>query len=343
MTASKRFDAYTERLAAALGHADRETPFRQYTTGLLLPLERKSIEPIAARVDPAQVSAAHQSLHHFVAKSDWSDRALLATVQRQLLPVIERHGPIEAWIVDDTGFPKKGKHSVGVARQYCGQLGKQDNCQVAVSLSVANEAASLPIDYRLYLPKDWAGDPARRAKAGVPEAIDFKTKPAIALDQIRQAVADGVPQGVVLADAGYGADMKFQAALLELELTYVPVCRRAAPKSRHGGPDLRPVGLQAGMFSAFSQTARSGPTAKNRCQPRPGRVRDGRPHVCSVPTTISRFPPKSWLCRCRHPTGRASLGAPALRAISRRASPQSACARRIAITTAASPGRNFGF
>ena len=221
MTARKRFDAYTERLAAALGHADRETPFRQYTTGLLLPLERKSIEPIAARVDPAQVSAAHQSLHHFVAKSDWSDRALLATVQRQLLPVIERHGPIEAWIVDDTGFPKKGKHSVGVARQYCGQLGKQDNCQVAVSLSVANEAASLPIDYRLYLPKDWAGDPARRAKAGVPEAIDFKTKPAIALDQIRQAVADGVPQGVVLADAGYGADMKFQAALLELELTYV--------------------------------------------------------------------------------------------------------------------------
>lgn len=221
MTASKRFDAYTERLAAALGHADRDTPFRQSTTGLLLPLERKSIEPIAARVDPAQVSATHQSLHHFVAKSDWADRALLAAIQRQLVPVIECHGPIEAWIVDDTGFPKKGKHSVGVARQYCGQLGKQDNCQVAVSLSVANEAASLPIDYRLYLPKEWAGDPARRAKAGVPEAIDFQTKPAIALDQIRQALADGVPQGVVLADAGYGADMKFQAALLDLELSYV--------------------------------------------------------------------------------------------------------------------------
>jgi SRSO17 transposase len=234
MTASKRFDAYAERLAAALGHADRETPFRQYTTGLLLPLERKSIEPIAARVDPAQVSATHQSLHHFVAKSDWSDRALLAAVQRQLLPVIERHGPIEAWIIDDTGFPKKGKHSVGVARQYCGQLGKQDNCQVAAerygstafSLSVANEAASLPIDYRLYLPKDWANDPTRRAKAGVPEAIDSQTKPAIALDQIRQAVADGVAQGVVLADAALfagdgGADMKFQAGLLDLELSYV--------------------------------------------------------------------------------------------------------------------------
>jgi SRSO17 transposase len=220
MTTSKRFDAYTERLATALGHTDRETPFRQYTMGLLLPIERKSIEPIAARVDPAQVGARHQSLHHFVAKSDWSDRALLAAIQRQLVPAIECHGEIEAWIIDDTGFPKKGKHSVGVARQYCGQLGKQDNCQVAVSLSVANEAASLPIDYRLYLPKDWAGNPQRRAKAGVPETIDFQTKPAIALDQIRQAVADGVPQGVVLADAGYGADMKFQAALLDLELSY---------------------------------------------------------------------------------------------------------------------------
>ena len=164
------------------------------------------------------MSATHQSLHHFVAKSDWSDRALLAAIQRQLVPAIERHGQIEAWIVDDTGFPKKGQHSVGVARQYCGQLGKQDNCQVAVSLSIANEAASLPIDDRLYLPKDWAGDPAWRAKAGVPEAIDFQTKPAIALDQIRRAVADSVPKGVVLADAALfagdgGADMKFQPGL----------------------------------------------------------------------------------------------------------------------------------
>jgi len=142
-------------------------------------------------------------------------------VRTKVFPLIERDGPIAAWIIDDTGFPKKGKHSVGVARQYCGQLGKQDNCQVAVSLSVANEAASLPIDYRLYLPKDWAGDPARRAKAGVPDEITFQTKPSMALDQIRKAVADGIPPGVVLADAGYGADMKFQTGLLELGLDYV--------------------------------------------------------------------------------------------------------------------------
>jgi SRSO17 transposase len=179
------------------------------------------VEPIAARVDPGRVSATHQSLHHFVAKADWSDQTLLSAVRGKVLPMLERHGPIAAWIIDDTGFPKKGKHSVGVARQYCGQLGKQDNCQVAVSLSVANEAGSLPIDYRLYLPKDWAGDPVRRAKVGVPDEIAFQTKPSIALDQIRKAVADDIPLGVVLADAGYGADMKFQTGLLELGLDYV--------------------------------------------------------------------------------------------------------------------------
>ena len=118
---------------------------------------------MAARVEPGRVQAAHQSLHHFVAKADWSDAAVLAVVRAQVLPIIEAQGPIRAWIVDDTGFPKKGRHSIGVARQYCGQLGKQDNCQIAVSLSVANDEASLPIGYRLYLPEAWANDPRRRA------------------------------------------------------------------------------------------------------------------------------------------------------------------------------------
>ena len=103
------------------------------------------------------------------------------------MPAIERSGPIEAWIIDDTGFPKKGRHSVGVTRQYCGQLGKQDNCQVAVSLSLANHDASLPVAYRLYLPGDWAQDQARRDKARVPETITFQTKPEIALEQIKPA------------------------------------------------------------------------------------------------------------------------------------------------------------
>ena len=142
-----RFAAYVETLTTALGHADRAAPFRSYCTGLLLPGPRKSVEPMAAGVAPAQVQATHQSLHHLVANADWSDEGVLSVVRRQVLPAMERHGAIRAWIIDDTGFPKKGTHSVGVARQYCGQLGKQDNCQVAVSMSVANDHASLPITY----------------------------------------------------------------------------------------------------------------------------------------------------------------------------------------------------
>jgi len=215
-TLEGRFADYVAAVGSALAHADRQEPFSAYCRGLILPGKRKSVEPMAARVHPEQVSAAHQSLHHLVAKAGWSDDALLATVREQVLPAL---GPITAWIVDDTGFPKKGRHSVGVARQYCGQVGRQDNCQVAVSLSAANEQASLPIAYRLYLPEAWADDPERRAKAGVPGEIAFATKPQIALAQIRAALAQGVPPGVVLADAGYGADMEFQGDLLALELS----------------------------------------------------------------------------------------------------------------------------
>jgi len=215
------FEAYIVELERSLGHADREAPFRGYTTGLLLPLERKSVEPMAARLDPARATAAHQSLHHFVAKAEWSDAALLSATRVAVLPAIERCGPVEAWIVDDTGMPKKGQHSVGVARQYCGQLGKPENCQVAVSLSVANEAASLPLAWRLYLPEEWAHDGERRRKVGVPAEVEFATIPAIALAQIEAALQAGVPKGVVLADAGYGADMKFQARLTELGLDFI--------------------------------------------------------------------------------------------------------------------------
>ena len=157
-----RFASYVEHIASTLGHADRRTPFRSYCAGLILPGDRKSIEPIAARIEPHRVQGAHQSGHHFVANADWSQEALLRQVRTFVLPAIEKSGGVRAWIVDDTGFPKKGVHSVGVARQYCGQLGKQDNCQIAVSLSVANEHASLPIAFRLYLPEDWAADPVRR-------------------------------------------------------------------------------------------------------------------------------------------------------------------------------------
>jgi len=220
--ARARFDAYLERLVGVIGHADRADPLRDYCTGLMMPVARKSVEPLAAVTAPARVSAKHQSLLHFVGQAPWSDEALIAQVRDWVLPrMIERGGPITAWIIDDTGFPKKGVHSVGVARQYCGQLGKQDNCQVAVSLSAANEKASLPIAWRLYLPERWAYDSELRTKAKIPPDIGFQTKPRIALDQIRAAVAAGTPTGVILADAGYGADGAFRSGLTELGLDYV--------------------------------------------------------------------------------------------------------------------------
>ena len=218
---ASRFEAYIEHLRETIGHADRREPLTAYCAGLLLPGERKSVEPMAARIAPSEVSAKHQSLHHFVAKAPWEEAALLGAVRAFVLPKIEDIAPIRAWIVDDTGIPKKGRHSVGVARQYCGELGKQDNCQVAVTLSVASDQASLPIAFQLYLPESWASDVARCKKAGVPDSVQFKTKPQIALDQIRQALADGVPKGVALADADYGNDTAFRTGLSELGLAYV--------------------------------------------------------------------------------------------------------------------------
>ncbi len=216
-----RFSAYVEGLVSVIGHADRAKPLRDYCVGLLMPGDRKSVEPMAAVTAPQRTAAQHQSLLHFVGEGGWSDEKVLAKVRQMVLPAIERHRPIEAWIIDDTGFPKKGTHSVGVARQYCGQLGKQDNCQVAVSLSLANADGSLPVAYRLYLPQAWASDAARRKKAGVPEEIGFQTKPEIALDQIRAAHAAGLPRGPVLMDAGYGPHIDLRTAVTALGLPYV--------------------------------------------------------------------------------------------------------------------------
>jgi SRSO17 transposase len=215
-----RFESYVQALTNVIGHKDRAEPLRGYCKGLLVTAGRKSVEPMAAVTAPERTAAQHQSLLHFAGNAAWSDAAVLGKVRELTLPSMEKHGPIEAWILDDTGYPKKGKHSVGVARQYCGQLGKQDNCQNAVSISITNHHASLPIGYRMYLPKEWADDKARRKKAGVPEDITFKTKPEIALDLVKQALEDHIPRGVVLGDAGYGADTSFRDAVTELGLPY---------------------------------------------------------------------------------------------------------------------------
>jgi len=220
-----------EGLAEAAGHADREEPLKDYCKGLLLPGERKSVEPMAARLAPDNVKQKHQSLHHLVADAPWEDAVLLRQVRDSVLPAMQTHGPMQAWIVDDTGFPKQGKQSVGVARQYCGQLGKQDNCQVAVSLSVATIGSSLPIAWRLYLPEDWAKDKARRKKTKIPIEIEFQTKPKIALEQVRQAVAEQAPQAPVLFDG-------------DLETGLSAFCRGAGIDPRTITPEARGAALQ---------------------------------------------------------------------------------------------------
>ena len=252
-----RFAAYVEGLASVIGHAARQEPLRDYCVGLVMPGERKSVEPMAAVTVPSRVAAQHQSLLHFVGQSEWSDEKVLSKVRELVLPAMERDGPIEVWIIDDTGFPKQGKQSVGVASQYCGQLGKKGNCQVAVSLSIANHHASLPVAYRLYLPQEWAKDRARRRKAGVPGRIRFKTKQEIALEQIRWAREAGLPRGVALMDADYGRNAKLRRGVTAQGLTYVagiqstplvwkpgtgPKPGRATPKwGRRGNPDLLSV------------------------------------------------------------------------------------------------------
>jgi SRSO17 transposase len=307
-----RFAVYVEALGAALGHADRIAPAQRYCAGLLLPGERKSIEPMAARVEPGRVQATHQSLHHLVAKADWSDAAVLAVVRSQVVPTMEQHGPIQAWIIDDTGFPKKGTHSVGVARQYCGQLGKQDNCQVAVSLSLANEQASLPVAWRLYLPQAWAEDAARRGKAGVPQDLRFATKPQIALEQIRMAQASGLP-GVVLADAGYGVDTGFRDGITALGLAYVVGIQSSTslwppgqtplpvkPWSGRGRPPTR-LGPQCRPQARLRQGPRRG-SAQGRLAP--GDLARG--HQCAAHLALCRAPraPRPPRLSGRHATAR---------------------------------------
>lgn len=247
----REFESYLDVLSEALGHADRAAGLKDYCRGLLLPLERKSVEPLAAHVAPEHVRARHQALHHFVAKSEWSDEAVLERVRTHVMAQMDLGGDV-FWIVDDTGFRKKGRHSVGVARQYCGEIGKQDNCQVAVSLSLATAAASVPVAWQLYLPEEWAQDPSRRTRAGVPADLAFATKPEIALAQVRQAVDSGVPQGIVLADAAYGTNTAWRDGLAALDLQYgvgvvsslsvwapgtTPV--PPSPWSGHGRPPVR--------------------------------------------------------------------------------------------------------
>jgi len=216
----KRLGTYLDGVSHAVGHIDRVVPMRNYIKGLLLPIERKSVEPMAARLAPDNVGPMHQSLHHIVAEASWSDATMLAAVRSKVLPVLTRRHRLAAWIVKDSVSPKRGEHSVGVARQPYDSTGKLANCRVAVSVSMATAEASLSVAYRLYLPKIWVDNQERRQAAGVPEKIASQTIPEIALDQIRQMVKENVPCAPVVADAAYGDDSRFRERLEAMGLQY---------------------------------------------------------------------------------------------------------------------------
>ena len=273
----RRFHDLLERLALALGHADRREPLRAYLTGLCLPGDRKSIEPMAARVDPRHVRARHQSMHHFVANAPWEATAILRVARDWVLEPMGRHGPVAAWIVDDTAFPKKGRHSVGVARQYCGVVGKQDNCQVAVSVSLANEAVSVPAAYRLYLPESWARDRRRRRAAGVPDDVEFAPKWQLALAQIRTLQAEGVPPAPVVADAGYGDTTDFREALTAVGLSYIVGVKGTTTVWPPGEGPLRPKPRRGG---------RGRPALRVR--------RTARHQPVSLARLAAALPPSAW-------------------------------------------------
>lgn len=216
-----RLTSYLSLLCSSLGHVDRHEPCREYLRGLLMPGHRKSMEPMAARLSPRKTSAMHQVLQHFVSDSTWKEQRLLDAAVDWALATLLSHGGMSAWIVDDTGMAKQGQHSVGVAHQYCGNLGKQENCQVAVSVSVANAQMSFPVAWRLYLTEAWASDAARRKKVGVPADVVFQTKWSLALAELERMQKRGIPQAPVLADAGYGTITAFRDGLTERGMQYI--------------------------------------------------------------------------------------------------------------------------
>ncbi len=220
--AEQRLATYFDHIGGILNGRGRRDSFAVYALGIFGDGERKSIEPIAARAcaDPQRMDAAHQRLLHFAVDSPWSDHHVRRAAARYALAAMTATEPIEAWIIDDTGFLKQGTHSVGVQRQYTGSAGKVTNCQIGVSLSVATQTEHLPIDFALYLPERWLGEPDRRREARIPDEIVFKTKPELALELIRQALVDAVPPGVVLADSAYGTSREFRAGIRKLGLHY---------------------------------------------------------------------------------------------------------------------------
>ncbi len=214
IASAARLEQFFGRVGTHLKDWRKRESFAMYAFGILGDGERKSAEPIAARTcaDPSQTNNVHSKLCYFLGRSEWDDRAVRLEAARYAIDAVQKREPVTTWIVDDTGFLKQGSHSVGVQRQYTGSAGKVTNCQVGVSLAVATSSEQIPLDFELYLPKNWATEAALRAKARIPDAVTFKTKIELAIEMIERAKLAEIPGNIVLADGAYGASSEFRNA-----------------------------------------------------------------------------------------------------------------------------------
>jgi SRSO17 transposase len=267
-----RLEAYFAQIGTCLRDRRKRESFALYAAGLLGEGERKSAEPIAARAcgDPEKARCTHDKVLHFLGRAAWDDRAVRRVAVRYALAAMSVREPVTTWVIDDTGFLKQGKDSVGVQRQYTGSAGKVTNCQVGVSLSVATRTEHLPIDFALYLPTSWTEDPARRAKAKIPASIPFQTKIELALGMVEQAVVDEIPGDIVLADSAYGDSHAFRERLRQLGLDYAvgihaptKVWCLDARERRRGKPlGVQQLGVHLGLHAFRRLTWREGPGGK---------------------------------------------------------------------------------
>jgi SRSO17 transposase len=254
-----KLEAFLADLVLSMGRKERREHAGEYVRGLLMDGERKSIEPLANRLPDGDI----QSLQQFVNQSPWSSREVRASLARK----VEREFVPEAyWLIDEVSFPKQGKHSVGVARQYCGALGKTANCQVAVTLDLGTEESSTPLDWALYLPEHWINDPIRKKDAGVPEEITFKTKPELALDLIDEVRGWGLQDRLVLADSLYGDGYAFRQGVRRRELDYVVQVSGELTAWTEDPHPCEPPRVRGGKIPRKRLYAKELPFARNLCQ-----------------------------------------------------------------------------
>ncbi len=278
VAARERLLAFVDEIVSGLPHVRQRENAGLYVRGLIEQGGRKSLQPTLLRLE--ETPARYESMQQFLADSPWDPALVVRACAERVCPELE----VEAWVLDDTGFPKDGKHSPGVKRQYSGTLGKIGNCQIAVSVHAVGVRGTLPLGWALYLPEEWCADRERRGRAKIPDEVVFQTKPQLASALAEQASAWQVPVAPILADCAYGDDTRFRSTLHAQELEY-----------------LLAVSAKVSVYGP--ETTFAVPEGKGRVGPRPSVARpDRKPE--SVRALAARLPAKAWrMLPCRTSPG----------------------------------------